>query len=932
MHAIVSNDNEARKHAEAAIASIQDRDTSGLVSGLATVLKCSSDASVQQLAGVLLRQQLRKEGVWTALTVEARNVILETVSGIVLAPPTSRGVYLKVSGVLGALAILASNEVFLILEQLAGSTEPLHREAMLSAINVLAEFRNEEVSSRIANIKAIIIAGLQDTNGDVRVSAMQATVSILLSMDKSNVGGMVDTIPLMFGNVLGGEGLDEVMMRDAISSLVQLASQRANFFKAYLDDVVAMMLKFAGDKTCDVQTRRFAFEFLCVMSENGRAMMRHSKQFASSAIGLAFEFLLDYDWDVDWEDEANDAESETFLYGVDGLERFAASLGPKTFIPIGTSLCMQYVQNKDDPNHRFAGLSALGAMSAVLVKGLPAEHLSGIVNIVLKHFEESDERVRFAACNTLSQFCNAFGETIRSQMLEVVVAKLIGVITSSQSSRVSSEACMCITYFFQEVADEAKPVLEKFVQPLLNLMMTLIKSNRPSLQGAAVNTLASIASVCGHHFIAFYDHFVPMLLSILTQCTADEQKMLRSRAVEAIAFIGAAVGPERFGADAISLLDLLVPIVASGTGDEYIDYSYLHPAFARIAQTIGDAFAPYLDVVIPKLLQSSQIENGFVVDESDGPAAQQEETDGVMVVNVAIRGVGDRRVCINTTILQEKAVACNMLFQYASDLQSGFFRYVQPTASSLVPLLKYAYNDDVRCACVATMPKLMEAAAPGGPQFVSELFCFIFPNMIEAMDVEPDLYALTDIVIAFGDLLRAYIELDGKLSTDQLDSANKLVSAILVESLDRQHQRQALVAAGNLEEEELDEIAEHNEEESELTGNLVDWVQQMAKACREAYLPSFQAHLSQVAGKMIVEPNYALTRVSAMCMFEEVMLMCGPEAAEYAPHFLPLAIAYCRDADVNVRQSACYGVGIVSQVAPKVFEPHSNGIHILNYS
>jgi len=38
---------------------------------------------------------------------------------------------------------------------------------------------------------------------------------------------------------------------------------------------------------------------------------------------------------------------------------------------------------------------------------------------------------------------------------------------------------------------------------------------------------------------------------------------------------------------------------------------------------------------------------------------------------------GDRKISIRTSVLEEKATACNMLCCYADELEAGFFPYVE---------------------------------------------------------------------------------------------------------------------------------------------------------------------------------------------------------------------------------------------------------------
>jgi hypothetical protein len=65
-------------------------------------------------------------------------------------------------------------------------------------------------------------------------------------------------------------------------------------------------------------------------------------------------------------------------------------------------------------------------------------------------------------------------------------------------------------------------------------------------------------------------------------------------------------------------------------------------------------------------------------------------------VTISIKGVGEKRISIKTSILEEKALACNMLYSYAYDLNFFFLEYVEEVAKIMVPLLKFAYLEDIR--------------------------------------------------------------------------------------------------------------------------------------------------------------------------------------------------------------------------------------------
>jgi hypothetical protein len=104
--------------------------------------------------------------------------------------------------------------------------------------------------------------------------------------------------------------------------------------------------------------------------------------------------------------------------------------------------------------------------------------------------------------------------------------------------------------------------------------------------------------------------------------------------------------------------------------------------------------------------------------------------------------LGDKRIGIKTSVLEEKATACNMLCCYADELKEGFFPWIDQVAPTLVPLLKFYFHEEVRRAAVSAMPELMRSAKlaieKGESQgrdlsYLKQLSDYIIPAMLEAL-------------------------------------------------------------------------------------------------------------------------------------------------------------------------------------------------------
>nr|GMD55554.1 importin-5-like isoform X1 [Ipomoea batatas] len=63
--------------------------------------------------------------------------------------------------------------------------------------------------------------------------------------------------------------------------------------------------------------------------------------------------------------------------------------------------------------------------------------------------------------------------------------------------------------------------------------------------------------------------------------------------------------------------------------------------------------------------------------------------------------LGDNRIGIKTIVLEEKATTYNMLCCYADELKEGFNPWIDQVAPTVVPLLKFYFQEEVRKAAVS---------------------------------------------------------------------------------------------------------------------------------------------------------------------------------------------------------------------------------------
>lgn len=88
--------------------------------------------------------------------------------------------------------------------------------------------------------------------------------------------------------------------------------------------------------------------------------------------------------------------------------------------------------------------------------------------------------------------------------------------------------------------------------------------------------------------------------------------------------------------------------------------------------------------------RSAKLKPDVQITDADSDDADDESDEEIETIFL-----GDRKISIRTSVLEEKATACNMLCCYADELKDGFYPYVQEVTNIMVPLLKFYFHEDV---------------------------------------------------------------------------------------------------------------------------------------------------------------------------------------------------------------------------------------------
>uniref|UniRef100_A0A0D9VXV9 TOG domain-containing protein n=1 Tax=Leersia perrieri TaxID=77586 RepID=A0A0D9VXV9_9ORYZ len=871
---LTSPANEARSRAEGTFHALRASHPDALALRLAHLLLSPSHPSAP-MAAVLLRRLISPGSqafVYPALSPATQSSLRALLLSAASATGLSKSISKKLSDAVAELAsfLLPSNAwpdllTFLYKSIASPSSPPALQE---SALNILARLASH-LAAGFPNLHALLLSALSHpSSADVRVAGLNAAISLIQSLPSAaDRDQFQDLLPAMMRAL--AESLNcgnEGSAQEALEMMIELAGAEPRFLRRQLPDVVGSMLQIAEAPGLEDGTRHLAVEFVVTLAE-ARERAPGMMRKLPRYVGRLFAVLMTMLLDVQDEPAWHAAVSEEEDAGETGSYVFAQECLDRLAIAVGGNTILPVAA---DLFPSFFGAEEWERRHAALVT--MAQIAEGCARVMIKNLEQAH------AASAILNF---------------------------------SENCK---------PDIFTPYLDGIVGKLLLLLQT----GNQMVQEGALTALASAADSSQEHFQKYYDAVMPYLKSILMNATDKSNRMLRAKSMECISLVGMAVGKQKFKDDAKQVMEVLMTLQGSQMEADDPITSYMLQAWARLCKCLGQDFLPYTSVVMPPLLQSAQLEPDVSVT-SAGPEDENGESDDDGVETIT---VGDKRIGIRTSLLEEKATACNMLYCYADELKEGFFPWIDQVATTLVPLLKFYFHEEVRKAAVSAMPELLRSAklaieknqSQGRDEsYLKQLSDYIVPALVEAIHKEPD----TQICATMLESLNESIQVSGTLLEEgQVRSIVDGIKGVITASDLRRRERTERAKAEDFDSEEEDLLREENEQEDEIFDQIGDCLGTLVKTFKTYFLPFFD-ELSVYLTSMLAKDKTVEERRIAICVFDDVAEHCREAAVRYYDAYLPSLLEACTSENPDIRQAAVYGIGVCAEFGDSAFRPHT---------
>ncbi|KAL9675431.1 hypothetical protein QQ045_003633 [Rhodiola kirilowii] len=929
---LMSSTNDQRSHAEAVFNICKQNHPDALSLKLAQQLHSSPHAEARAMSAILLRKQLTQDDsfIWPRLA-ESTRANLKSVLIECLKRDDAKTITKKLCDTVSELAsaILPDNgwpELLPFMFNCVNSDNHKLQESALMIFAQLAQYIGDTLIPHLTPLHGLFLKCLDPaTNSDVRIAALGASINFIQCLSSAtDRDRFQDLLPLMMQTLTQAlNSGQEATAQEALELLIELAGTEPRFLRRQLVDVVGAMLQIAEATSLEEGTRHLAVEFVITLAEareRAPGMMRKLPQFIQRLFAILMTMLLDIEDDPAWHtaesDDEDAGETTNYCVGQECLDRLSMSLGGNTIVPVASEIFPAYLA-APEWQKRHAALIALAQIAEGCSKAM-IKNLEQVVTMVLKSFLDDHPRVRWAAINAIGQLSTDLGPDLQVQFHHLVLPSLGRAMEDFQNPRVQAHAASAVLNFSENCTPD---ILTPYLDDIVAKLLILLQNGKQMVQEGALTALASVADSSQEHFQKYYDAVIPYLKAILVNANDKSTRMLRAKSMECISLVGMAVGKEKFRNDAKQVMEILMSLQGSQMEADDPTTSYMLQAWARLCKCLGQDFLPYMSVVMPPLLQSAQLKPDVTITSADSDADIDDDDDSIETITL-----GDKRIGIKTSVLEEKATACNMLCCYADELKEGFFPWIDQVATTLVPLLKFYFHEEVRKAAVSAMPELLRSAKlaieKGQSQgrnesYIKQLSDYIVPALVEALHKEPE----TEICANMLDALNECIQISGPvLDENQVKSIVEEIKRVILASSTRRKEREDRAKAEDFDAEEGELLKEENEQEEELFDQVGDCLGTLIKTFKASFLPLFD-ELSTYITPMWGSDRTAEERRIAICIFDDIAEHCRESALKYYDMYLPFLLDACTDENPDVRQAAAYGIGVCAEYGGKVFQP-----------
>ena len=740
---------------------------------------------------------------------------------------------------------------------------------------------------------------------------------------------------------------DQDNLKICLESIQDLSISEPKILRKNFSDLYILMGKIFEEKEFEENIREISFEIIISIIEKIPKIIDDEK--LKILVQSLFKYAMELDQEID--DEWLHPNSISFIsdefipeHKLDEmcslLTRLFEKISDEKMIQLTSQNIMELINHSSDKDWKYKYIAYITVAEILgFIKELTT--IEKLINLILSDLNNPNIKVQYAALYCIAELSDEHNPDFQNTYHKQVIPQCIKILSESKCLRVQLECCDALDCFVEHMTDDDAALYMK--DSLDNLFNVFIKDDKecpPALKEGILDVLQEYINASEEEFKKYSDKCLQLLLQYLSEIlNKNINRNLIGPLMETISCIGP-LCPELFQKHLTIIVNTLIQINLNLTGFTDNIANYLLSTWEKIIPNLKESNSDKIPQIISSLIELLKKNPEMSI--SSNPGQQIDIKSFFAEEKNEEEKAPKDKVELKTSETEEFALFIEILNAFLTDCDEYVtMENINVLTPIAVKLVQYP-NTGIQSEISKSLSLIIEIMAKkneninniqnNSKNFISEI--------ISQLLQETDFVLITSFVDAIKDIIKStklflttpeINNLTQKI-LEVFDKVEKSRIALLKqkEETEQEYEKDKKTGDGKIYSDDEDDD-ESKDEEVEGIKEQIDEIENVLTSFSEFFGALFDTHKNytlEIVDKIIKDylPKYFKDNSSS---FEKTLgLLLVDDMAEFLKqeiieniwdNICAILIKYSNNKDDEVRNAACYGLGVFSQSTTKNF-------------
>ena len=740
---------------------------------------------------------------------------------------------------------------------------------------------------------------------------------------------------------------DQDNLKICLESIQDLSISEPKILRKNFSDLYILMGKIFEEKEFEESIREISFEIIISIIEKIPKIIDDEK--LKILVQSLFKYAMELDQEID--DEWLHPNSISFIsdefipeHKLDEmcslLTRLFEKISDEKMIQLTSQNIMELINHSSDKDWKYKYIAYITVAEILgFIKELTT--IEKLVNLIISDLNNPNIKIQYAALYCIAELSDEHNPDFQNTYHKQVVPQCIKILSESKCLRVQLECCDALDCFVEHMTDDdASLYMKDSLDQLFNVFIKDDKECPPALKEGILDVLQEYINASEEEFKKYSDKCLQLLLQYLSEIlNKNINRNLIGPLMETISCIGP-LCPELFQKHLTVIVNTLIQINLNLTGFTDNIANYLLSTWEKIIPNLKESNSDKIPQIISSLIELLKKNPEMSI--SSNPGQQIDIKSFFAEEKNEEEKAPKDKVELKTSETEEFALFIEILNAFLTDCDDYVtMENINILTPIAVKLVQYP-NTGIQSEISKTLSSIIEIMAKkneninniqnNSKNFISEIIAQLLQ--------ETDFLLITSFVDAIKDIIKStklflttpeINNLTQKI-LEVFDKVEKSRIALLKqkEETEQEYEKDKKTGDGKIYSDDEDDD-ESKDEEVEGIKEQIDEIENVLTSFSEFFGALFDTHKNytlEIVDKIIKDylPKYFKDNSSS---FEKTLgLLLVDDMAEFLKqeiieniwdNICAILIKYSNNKDDEVRNAACYGLGVFSQSTTKNF-------------